>query len=58
MSCTVCDHSIRNTPITDPQTGAAYHVGCALGRGLDELVTLALAAFGAAAMSYVVVWAA
>jgi hypothetical protein len=58
MSCTVCHNSIENTPITDPQTGDAYHVGCALGRGLDELVTAALAAFGVAVMSYVVVWAA
>jgi hypothetical protein len=33
-------------------------VACALGRGVDEFVMLALAAFGAAVMSYVVVWAA
>jgi hypothetical protein len=58
MPCIVCHHSIESTPITDPQTGAAYHVACALGRGVDELVMLALAAFGAAVMSYVVVWAA
>jgi hypothetical protein len=57
-TCAICDHSIEAAPMTDAETGRAFHPQCVVERLPQDAVIRLLSVLALVAAPTVVVWAA
>jgi hypothetical protein len=57
-TCAICDHSIDGAPLTDAETGRAFHPRCVVDRLAQDAVIRLLGVLALVALPTVVVWAA
>jgi hypothetical protein len=57
-TCTICDHAIDDAPLTDAETGRAFHPKCVVDRLPQDTVIRLLGVLALIAVPTVVVWAA
>jgi hypothetical protein len=56
-TCAICDHSIEGAPLTDAETGRAFHPQCVVDRLPQDAVIRLLGVLALVAVPTVVVWA-
>jgi hypothetical protein len=57
-TCAICDHSIAGAPLTDAETGRAFHPQCVVERLPQDAAVRLLGLLALVALPTVVVWAA
>ena len=57
-TCAICDRSIEGAPLTDADSGRAFHPQCVVGRLPQDAVVRLLGVLALVAAPTVVVWAA
>jgi hypothetical protein len=57
-TCAICHHSIDGAPLTDAETGRAFHPKCVVDRVPEDAVIRLLGVVALIAVPTVVVWAA
>lgn len=57
-TCAICDRAIADVPLTDAESGRAFHAGCVVARLPEDAVIRLLGVLALVAVPAVVVWAA
>ena len=57
-TCAICDHAIGDAPLTDAESGRAFHPECVVDRLPGDAVVALLGVVALVAVPAVLVWAA
>jgi hypothetical protein len=57
-TCAICDHAIDGAPLTDSDSGRAFHPTCVVDRLPQDAIIRVLGVLALIALPTVVVWAA